>query len=170
MSPPAAESSMPFDFANSIALLITSFQMSLPFLRLVLIDTRYPFVATRQLAWLKSVVLVPLPVASLIVFRIPDFPFLSSATLLSVICPSRQKLRARSTCQCTVSTCKMRKSKTNTAAAESARPMVAFPGGPSGVMTLAPRVALMWDANVWMTKGPKKIFFRLIYKMHSEYW
>jgi hypothetical protein len=64
----------------------------------------------------------------------------------------------------------MRKSKTITAAAESARGMVAFPGGPSGVTTLAPRVALMWDANVWMTKGPQKIFFRLSYNMHSEYW
>jgi len=98
MSPPAAcGSSLPFDFTNSMAALMTSFQMSLPFARLALIDARYPFVATRQLAWLKSVDLVPFPVYSLMAFRIQFLPFLSPAVLSSVICPSCQKLRARST-------------------------------------------------------------------------
>jgi len=47
-----------------------------------------------------------------------------------------------------------RKTKIITAAAESASAMVALPGGPSGVTTLAPREELRWDVKVWMTKGP----------------
>ena len=59
--------------------------------------------------------------------------------------------------------------KTTTAAAESASAMVALPGGPSGATMLAPQEALRWEVNVWMTKGPQKISFRLIYNaMHSE--
>ena len=39
------------------------------------------------------------------------------------------------------------------AATESASAMVASPGGPSSVTTLAPREELRWEVKVWIMKG-----------------
>ena len=61
-----------------------------------------------------------------------------------------------------------RKTITQTAAVESARAMVALPGGPGDMTTLALCEELRWDVNVWMTKGLQKNIFMLIYNMHSE--
>lgn len=84
-------------FLNFDAALMKPAQSNLPQSILVLIELRYPFVATPHFAWLNSVAFVSFPVfASIDFLMVHDFP--PCIIPSQVIRPSRQKVNARSTC------------------------------------------------------------------------